>query len=106
MLDERPLGIVLALVGVAGTLVSAFADPLGIGEGEVFGWLQITGVVLGGIVTLVGLAIALDWIPYRGREADTVATGTQNTTIVSDPAPRTEDRTVVTDPPPPPERAP
>lgn len=114
MMDERPLGLVLTLVGIAGTLVAAFADPLGIGEGEVFGWLQITGVVLGGIVTLVGLAIAMDWVPYRDREADTVAAGSQNTTIVSDPAPPrtedrtvvTEDRTVVTDPPPERERAP
>jgi hypothetical protein len=67
MIDERPLGIVLLLVGAVGTAVAALADPLGIGEGEVFGWLQITGVIVGGIVTLVGFAMAMEWVPYPGR---------------------------------------
>jgi hypothetical protein len=85
MMDERPLGFVIALVGAVGTAVAAFADPLGIGEGEVFGWLQITGVIIGGIVLLLGLAMAMEWVPVPGRtRTDTTADSTQNTTIVSD----------------------
>ena len=88
-MDERPLGIVIALVGAVGLAVSAFADPLGIGEGEVFGWLQTTGVIIGGIVLLLGLAMAMEWVPYPGRtRADTTADTTQNTTIVTDAPPR------------------
>jgi hypothetical protein len=92
MIDERPLGIVVALVGAVGTAIAAFADPLGIGEGDVFGWLQITGVIIGGIVTLLGLAMAMEWVPYPGRtRANTTANAGQNTTIVEDSSPR--DRT-------------
>lgn len=92
MMDERPLGIVLFLLGAVGTAVAALADPLGIGEGEVFGWLQITGVIIGGIVTLVGLVMAMEWVPYPGRtRAGTVSNAEQNTTIVEDTSPR--DRT-------------
>lgn len=55
---ERPLGIVIAFVGAAGTAIAALANPLGIGETQVFGWLQIAGVILGAMVTLLGLAMA------------------------------------------------
>jgi hypothetical protein len=63
------MGIVLAIVGAVGTAVSALADPLGIGEGEVFGWLQITGVIIGAVVILLGLVIAAEWVPLPGRRA-------------------------------------
>jgi hypothetical protein len=89
MMNERPLGLVIALVGAAGTAIAALADPLGIGEGEVFGWLQITGVVIGGVVTLLGLAIAMEWVPYPGRtRTDTTADSSQNTTVIEDTTPR------------------
>jgi hypothetical protein len=81
------MGLVIALVGAAGTAVAALADPLGIGEGHVFGWLQITGVVIGGLVTLLGLAMAMEWVPYPGRRADTTANSAQNTTVISDTTP-------------------
>jgi drug/metabolite transporter (DMT)-like permease len=87
-MNERPLGIVVALVGAVGLAFSALANPLGIGEEDVFGWLQITGVIIGAVVTLVGLAIAMSWVPYPGRRADTVTTGSQNTTIIEERAPR------------------
>jgi len=90
MMDERPLGIVVALAGAAGAIVSALANPLGIGETEVFGWLQITGVIVGAIVALLGLALAMSWVPYPGRDR-TTATGSQNTTVISDTTPH--DRT-------------
>lgn len=88
MMDERPLGIVVALAGAAGLAVSALADPLGIGEGEVFGWLQITGVIVGAAVLLLGLALAMSWVPYPGRTRTDAAAGTQNTTVISDTTPR------------------
>ena len=87
-MDERSLGIVLFLVGAVATAIAALANPLGIGEEEVFGWLQITGVIVGAVVALLGLAMAMSWVPYPGRRADTVTTGTQNTTIVEDRSPR------------------
>lgn len=83
MMDPRPAGIVLALAGAVGLVISALADPLGIGEGEVFGWLQITGVIVGAVVALLGVALASEWVPMPGRRTD-VATGSQNTTIVED----------------------
>lgn len=86
-MDERPLGIVIFLVGAVGAVISALANPLGIGETEVFGWLQITGVIVGAVLALLGLAIAMSWVPYPGR-SDTVAAGSQNTTIVEDRPPR------------------
>ena len=92
-MDERTLGIVIALVGAVATAVAALANQLGLGETEVFGWLQITGVIVGGLVTLLGLALAMEWIPYPGRTRSTDTTdAAQNTTVVtdtthSDPAP-------------------
>jgi hypothetical protein len=88
MMDERPLGIVIFLVGAVGAVISALANPLGIGETEVFGWLQITGVIVGAVLALLGLAIAMSWVPYPGRPADTAASGSQNTTIVEERSPR------------------
>ena len=92
MIQERPMGIVVFLVGAVGTLIAGLADPLGIGEGEVFGWLQITGVIVGGIVTLLGLALMMEWVPYPGRTT-TAASAGQNTTIVEDAPPPPRDRT-------------
>ena len=80
------MGLVLALAGAVGTAIAALADPLGIGEGNVFGWLQITGVVVGGAVTLLGLVIASEWMPLPGRSASEAGAGgsAPQTTIVDD----------------------
>jgi hypothetical protein len=84
-MDPRPFGTVVALIGAAGLLISAFADPIGIGQAEGFGWLQILGCILGGVVILLGLAMAAEWMPYPGRPVDTAADGPrQNTTVVRD----------------------
>jgi hypothetical protein len=94
-MKPRAVGVVVALVGVALVVVSALADPLGIGGvDDTFGWKQITGVVVGGLVLLLGLALGMEWIPRRTSPDDTVKDGSggQSTTVV------TEKRT---DPPPP-----
>ena len=99
MIDRRALGIVIALVGAAATAIAALANPLGLGEDEVFGWLQITGVIVGAIVTLLGLALAMEWIPYP-RRTTTAATSSQNTTVVTetqDPATSSQNTTIVTE---------
>lgn len=92
MMDTRPIALLLVIVGGVGIVVSALADPLGIGEGEVFGWLQITGVVIGAVLTLLGVAFAADWVsfPGRSRQVEQVGTGGdgQNTTIVTESTPR------------------
>jgi hypothetical protein len=87
MIDERPLGIIVAMVGALGTAVAALADPLGIGEGNVFGWLQLTGVIVGGVVTLLGLGLAMEWVPYPGRSAQAggaAAGSAPQTTVITD----------------------
>jgi hypothetical protein len=80
--DPRPIGVLLLVAGAVGTAVSALADPLGIGEGNVFGWLQITGVLIGAAVTLLGLVVATEWMPIPGR--GTRAGAPQETTVVSE----------------------
>ena len=88
MIDERPLGIVIALLGAVGIAVAALADPLGIGEGHVFGWLQLTGVVIGGVVTLLGIAMAMEWMPYPARSTTAAAGSAPQTNIVTDSSTR------------------
>jgi hypothetical protein len=94
MTDTRPIGLVLVVAGAVGIAVSALADPLGIGEGDVFGWLQITGVVIGAVVTLLGVALATEWVPLpgRSRQVEQVGVGGQNTTIVTESSPPPPDR--------------
>jgi hypothetical protein len=88
MIEERPLGIIIALVGAVGTLIAVFADPLGIGEGHVFGWLQITGTILGALVTLCGIAMAMEWVPYPARRSrGTTTSASQPSTAGGPPTP-------------------
>lgn len=82
--------MVVALVGAVGTAIAALANPLGIGETEVFGWLQITGVIVGAVVTLLGLAMAMEWVPYPGRSRAAAGNAPQTTVIDSS---STRDRT-------------
>ncbi len=51
-------GIFLIVVGLAALLISALADPIGIGGQSGFGWKQVVGVIVGGIVAIVGLTQA------------------------------------------------
>ncbi len=41
--------------GVLLVLISAFADPLGLGRSPGFGWRQTLGVVIGALVLAAGL---------------------------------------------------
>jgi len=59
----RALGILVAAAGVALLLVSVFADQLGLGGTDDFGWKQVVGAALGGVALLGGLAYA--FLPTR-----------------------------------------
>src|ERR687884_674635 len=77
MMDPRPLGIVLVLIGGVGTAIAALADPLGlsINADNHFGWLQLVGVIVGAVVVLLGLVTAAEWVPWASR-GDAGAAGT------------------------------
>jgi hypothetical protein len=51
----RRIAALLVVVGVALAVISALADPLGIGEGGGFGWKQAVGVVVGAVAALAGV---------------------------------------------------
>jgi hypothetical protein len=53
----RSLGLMLAAVGVVVFFVSAFAEPLGLGDDNGIQGKQIAGMVVGGIVVAVGLGL-------------------------------------------------
>lgn len=57
-MDRKRLGLVVAGVGIVIAAVSALVDELGLGTGG-FGWKQITGVVIGLVLSGAGAAIAL-----------------------------------------------
>jgi hypothetical protein len=55
----KTLGYALLVVGIAGLLVSLFANSLGIGtDPGHFGWLQWVGVALGAVLTAGGAWLA------------------------------------------------
>jgi hypothetical protein len=52
---NKPMAIVLLVVGVLAFLVFLSADATGIGEGTGVGWKQITGSVIGLVVAAAGM---------------------------------------------------
>jgi hypothetical protein len=66
-MDRTRLGWALVVVGIVIALVSAFAEPLGLGDDNGLGMQQVTGVVVGVVVAVVGAAIA--WRLRRGGAA-------------------------------------
>jgi hypothetical protein len=56
-MDRKLVGGVVTVAGLALLLLSALADPIGVGEGGGFGWKQTTGVIVGAVVVVVGLAL-------------------------------------------------
>lgn len=63
-MERRHLGYVLLGLGAALVVLSALADPIGIGEDGGFGWKQTVGVVAGAVLAAGGA-----WLVYsRGEE--------------------------------------
>jgi hypothetical protein len=51
-------GWVTAAIGAIIVVVGVFAGPIGVGDSE-FGGLQIAAIIIGVVVTAIGLAVAL-----------------------------------------------
>jgi hypothetical protein len=62
-MTTRAWGILFAVAGAVLLVVSAFADPIGIGGTDEFGWKQVAGTIAG-VVLLVG-GVALAFLPLR-----------------------------------------
>ncbi|MGH3132651.1 MAG: hypothetical protein ACRDNY_02720 [Gaiellaceae bacterium] len=60
------------MAGAILVLVSAFAEPLGLGDDNGIGGQQIAGMVVGGVVVAAGLALM-----YRRRGGDVSARTSQ-----------------------------
>jgi hypothetical protein len=56
-LNRKLVGAIVAAGGVALLVLSALADPLSVGNENGFGWKQVTGVVVGAVVAVAGLAL-------------------------------------------------
>jgi hypothetical protein len=54
-MSKRTIGVVLLVAGVLIFLISAAADPLGIGGAPGIGWKQILGMVVGVAVAAAGM---------------------------------------------------
>jgi hypothetical protein len=53
------LGVALGVIGLALALISALAEPLGLGDPTAtFGWKQIVGLALGGVFLITGVVVA------------------------------------------------
>lgn len=53
------VGGIIAGIGLAMLLVSLSADMIGLGSGPGFGNVQITGIVVGGVVAIVGSLVTI-----------------------------------------------
>ena len=51
------IGVVIVVVGVIIALVSALADPIGIGDEDGFGLKQAAGVIVGIVVAIAGALV-------------------------------------------------
>ncbi len=54
-MGQRQWATLLIVVGIVLAVVSAFADPLGVGGEPRFGWKQTLGLVVGVVLALVGV---------------------------------------------------
>ena len=61
-------GAILLVLGAVVLLLSALADPIGIGEGGGVGWKQIVGIVVGAAAVVIGGAL---WMRARPGEPET-----------------------------------
>ena len=58
-MDKMTIGAILFIIGIALLLESLFADPIGIGNRTIFGVYQMTGTVVGAILTSGGLFLLI-----------------------------------------------
>ena len=56
-MDRKRVGGIVVAVGVVLLVISALAEPIGLGDGDGFGWKQVTGVIIGAAVAVFGLAL-------------------------------------------------
>jgi len=56
---RKIIGTIVLVVGIVLLIVSATADIIGIGGNPTFGYAQITGVVAGAVVAIVGFVLLL-----------------------------------------------
>ena len=59
MSASKIIGTVLLVAGIVLLIISAAADIIGFGKDPSFGYAQITGVVAGAIVAIVGFVLLL-----------------------------------------------
>ena len=64
-MDRRLMAWIVVAVGAVLVVVSALADSIGVGDEDGFGWKQTTGVVVGGVVLVAGLAWM--YVPRSGE---------------------------------------
>lgn len=53
-MDRKRIGSILLALGVVMLVLSALADPIGVGEGSGIGWKQVVGMVAGAIAIVIG----------------------------------------------------
>jgi drug/metabolite transporter (DMT)-like permease len=58
MVNRTLVGVLLAVLGIALVVISAFADQLDLGP-HGFGWKQTSGVIAGVVLALAGAGFAL-----------------------------------------------
>ena len=57
-MSRRVSGLLISALGVALLAVALFADSIGIGNSEDFGWKQLLGVVAGLAIAALGYVVA------------------------------------------------
>ena len=56
-MERKRFGATLLVLGAVLLVLSALADPIGIGDGHGIGWKQITGMVVGAAVIVIGALV-------------------------------------------------
>ena len=57
-MSRRVSGLLISALGVALLAVALFADSIGVGNSEDFGWKQLLGVVAGLAIAALGYVVA------------------------------------------------
>ncbi|MEP7223609.1 MAG: hypothetical protein ABI783_01460 [Actinomycetota bacterium] len=67
-MDRKRLGWVLAALGAILVVLSALADPVGLGGDDAVGYKQWTGIAVGGVLIIAGLAVM--YVKRGGADSD------------------------------------